>query len=179
MRLPCRYFVILRRMDMREELKKLYLRNSIITALVFAVLFSVYILVLTIPYGKWLIGISGAVVVFAVATVLTMFFFKLRFNKFEKYVHSQEERYSAEFSDEETELLSSNGNVYLSANWIINLPYWAFFKEHITEFSYEKFNYSKGDSYCCFIHTADDINYTIRVQSLKAAEKIEKWVTEK
>ena len=164
---------------MLAELKKLYLRNSIIVALLFAVLFSVYILVLTIPYGKWLVGILGTLGVFAVAAVLTIFFFKLRFSKFEKYVHIQEERYSAVFSDEETELLSTNGKVYLSENWLINLPHWAFFKEHITELSFEKFSSSKGDRYCCFIHTADDINYTIWVQSLKAAEKIEKWALEK
>ena len=86
--------------------------------------------------------------------------------------------YSLEFSDTDSETLSNNGHVYLSENWLINLPHWALYKKHIDEFSYEKFEYKKG-RYCCFIHTADDVNYIVGLGSLESVKKIEKWLSEK
>ena len=104
---------------------------------------------------------------------------RLLFIRFEKSVCLQEQKYFVEFSDTASESLSNTGKVYLTNNWLINLPHWALFKEHIKEITYDKFNSRKGDRYCCFIHTADDVNYTVWLSSLEAAEKIEKWLSEK
>lgn len=84
------------------------------------------------------------------------------------------------FSDEEPELLSNNGNVYLLKKWLVNLPKWAFFKKHITEITYEKIDSSKStnEKYCCFIHTANDVSYTVWVANQKSVEKITRWLSE-
>ena len=99
------------------------------------------------------------------------------FIRFEKMVRLQEQMYSVEFSDQDSELLLTD-QVYLTNNWLINLPYWALYKKHIDEFSYEKSEYKKG-RYCCFIHTADDVNYIVWLGSLESVKKIEKWLSEK
>jgi hypothetical protein len=94
--------------------------------------------------------------------------------------HAGEQKTVEQILDEETERLSSDGNVHLSKNWLINLPHWALYKEYITEIEYERFNSSKStnEKYCCFIHTADHVDYTVWVANLKSAEKIVSWLSE-
>ncbi len=162
-----------------ENIKKKYLSKTIFLWLFCAVIFSVPLFVISIKNGKWLIGILILLSSFAVASIL-IFIGKLRLTKFDKSVHDQEERYSVKFSDEKAELLSNNGNVYLSKNWLINLPKWAFCKEYITKIDYERFDSTKStnEKYCCFIHTADHVDYTVWVANLKSAEKIVSWLSE-
>lgn len=162
-----------------ENIKKKYLSKTIFLWLFCAVIFSVPLFVISIKNGKWLIGILILLSSFAVASIL-IFIGKLRLTKFDKSVHDQEERYSVKFSDEEAELLSNNGNVYLSKNWLINLPKWAFCKEYITKIDYERFDSTKStnEKYCCFIHTADHVDDTVWVANLKSAEKIVSWLSE-
>lgn len=164
---------------MLQRMKNIYLKKIIFLWSFCAVLFSVPLLVVSIKNGKWLIGILVVLSSFAVAAIL-IFIGKLLLKKFEKSVHDQEMRYSVEFSDEETERLSSGGNVHLSKNWLINLPKWAFCKEYITKIDYERFDSTKStnEKYCCFIHTADHVDYTVWVANLKSAEKIVSWLSE-
>jgi len=162
-----------------ENIKRKYLSKTIFSWLFCAVIFSAPLFVISIKNGKWLIGILVLLSSFAVAAIL-IFIGKLRLTKFEKSVHDQEERYSVKFADKEAELLSNNGNVYLSKNWLINLPKWAFCKEYITKIEYERFDSTKStnEKYCCFIHTADHVDYTVWVANLKSAEKIVSWLSE-
>lgn len=162
-----------------ENIKKKYLSKTIFLWLFCAVIFSVPLFVISIKNGKWLIGILILLSSFAVASIL-IFIGKLRLTKFDKTVHDQEERYSVKFADEEAELLSNNGNVYLSKNWLIKLPKWAFCKEYITKIEYERFDSTKStnEKYCCLIHTADHVDYTVWVANLKSAEKIVSWLSE-
>ena len=162
-----------------ENIKKKYLSKTIFLWLFCAVIFSVPLFVISIKNGKWLIGILVLLSSFAVAAIL-IFIGKLRLTKFEKSVDDQEKRYSVKFSDEEAELLSSNGNVYLAKNWLINLPKWALYKEYITEIGYERFDSVKStnEKYCCFIHTVDHVDYTVWVANLESAEKIVRWLSE-
>lgn len=164
---------------MLQRMKNIYLKKILFLWSFCAVLFSVPLLVVSIKNGKWRIGILVVLSSFAVAAIL-IFIGKLRLTKFEKSVHDQEERYSVKFADEEAELLSNNGNVHLSKNWLINLPHWGLYKEYITEIEYERFDSSKStnEKYCCFIHTADHVDYTVWVANLKSAEKIVSWLSE-
>lgn len=163
-----------------QNIKKKYLSKTIFLWSFCAVLFSVPLLVVSIKNGKWLIGILVVLSNFAVAAILILVG-KLRLTKVDKSVHDQEERYSVKFADEEAELLSSNGNVYLAKNWLINLPKWAFYKEYITEIGYERFDSTKSTNqkYCCFIHTAGHEAYTAWVANMESVEKINKWFSEK
>ena len=165
---------------MLEKMKKKYLSKVMFLWLFCAVLCAVTLLIDCIIHGKWLIGVLGALSIFAIAAVLICLG-RLRFTKFERAVRSQEARYSVEFADDETEPLSSSGNVYLSKNWLINLPKWAFCKEYITKIEFEEFRSTKAtnDKFCCFIHTVDLVNYTAWVANSEAVEKIEEWFSEK
>ena len=45
---------------------------------------------------------------------------------------------------------------------------------------YEKFDNLKTDEkYCCFIHTVDNVNYTVWVANSESAKKIDAWLCEK
>ncbi len=161
---------------MLGNMKKKYLSRMVFLWSFCAVLFSVPLLICSIKYGKWLVGVLGTLSVFAVAAILVLIS-KLRLTNLENSVHSQEKRYAVTFSDEEIERLSNNGTVYLSKNWLINLPNWALFKEHITKITYEKFDNLKTDEkYCCFIHTVDNVNYTVWVANSESAKKLDAWL---
>ena len=165
---------------MLQRMKNIYLKKILFLWSFCAVLFSVPLLVVSIKNGKWQIGISVVLSSFAVAAIL-VFIGMLLLKKFEKSVHDQEMRYSVEFSDEETERLSSDGNVHLSKNWLINLPHWGLYKEYITEIEYERFDSSKSTNqkYCCLIHTVDYVNYIAWVANSESVEKIDTWLSEK
>ena len=165
---------------MLQRMKNIYLKKIIFLWSFCAVLFSVPLLVVSIKNGRWQIGILVVLSSFAVAAIL-VFIGMLLLKKFEKSVHDQEMRYSVKFADEEAELLSNNGNVYLSKNWLINLPKWAFCKEYITKIDYERFDSTKSTNqkYCCFIHTVDQMNYTAWVANSESVEKIDTWLSEK
>ena len=163
---------------MLRNMKKKYLQKIIFLWLFCAVLFSVPLLIISIRNGKWLIGILVTMGSFAVAAV-PIYLSALRISKFEQAAREQEKIYSLKFSDEEAELLSNYGYVYLSKNWLVKYPNWIFHKTHIAEIAYEFFERDKGEKCCCFIHTADDENHTAWVANRKSAEKIEKWLSEK
>lgn len=163
---------------MLRNMKKKYLQKIIFLWLFCAVLFSVPLLIISIRNGKWLIGILVTMGSFAVAAV-PICLSTLCISKFERVVREQEKIHLLKFSDEEAELLSNYGYVYLSKNWLIKYPNWIFHRSYITEITYEFFNYEKGEKCCCFIHTANNENHTAWVANQKSAEKIEKWFSEK
>jgi len=162
---------------MLKKMKKKYLQKIIFLWLFCAVLFSVPLLIISIRNGKWIIGILVAMVSFSVAAV-PIYLSMLCISKFERVVREQEKIHSLRFSDEEAELLSNYGYVYLSKNWLVKYPNWIFHRSYITEITYEFFNYEKGEKCCCFIHTANNENHTAWVANQKSAEKIEKWLSE-
>ncbi len=163
---------------MLNNVKKKYLSKTTFLWLFCATLAGVPLLIGSIKYGKWLIGILGTLGIFAVAATL-IYLSNLCLTKVERSVRDQEHRYSVKFSDEDTELLSNYGYVYLSRDWLINLPNWAFYREHILQIRYEKFDHSKGERYCCYIHTEDAETHTAWVANSKSVEKIEKWFSKK
>lgn len=165
---------------MLQNMKKKYLLKIVFLWSFCAAVTGIPLLVGSIKYGKWFIGILGILGIFVVAIGFILIG-KLRLTRFEKAVCDQEQRYSVQFSDEKAELLSNNGNVYLSNNWLVNLPKWAFLKEHITEITYVEFESTRStnDKYCCNIHTVDNVCHTVWVAGSKSVKKIEKWISEK
>ena len=165
---------------MLKDMEKAYLQKIKFLWLLCAGLLSVPLLIVSIQNGKWFVGILGAAVIFTVAAIL-IYIAKTKLLKFERVLHNQEARYSITFSDEEIEILSSQWNVYLTKNWLMVFPNWAFYRDYITNFTYVEHNGGRGNcaKYWGFIETVDLETHSIYINDPKAIEKIEKWISEK